>query len=89
MDDLTQLRRDLGLLNEQEVAGVLDKSVSTLQKMRSARVGPPWMKDGNTILYRRESLLAWVADQERRTSGPDPRVAGGYTGVAAATSDVR
>lgn len=89
MDDLTQLRRELGLLNEVEVAGVLDKSVSTLQKMRSRREGPPWVKDGNTILYRRESLLAWVADQERRTSGPDPRVVGGYSGVVAATSDAR
>ena len=76
MDDLTQLRRELGFLTEAEVASVLDKSVSTLQKMRSARVGPPWMKDGNTILYLRESLLAWAAAQERRTSGPDPRVLG-------------
>lgn len=87
--DATQLRRDLGLLTEEEVAVVLGKEVSTLQNMRSARTGPPWLKAGRSVLYRRASFEAWLADQEARTSGPDPRVAGGYTGAASPTSDAR
>lgn len=74
--DPTQLRRDLGVLTEEEVAAILGKEVSTLQKMRGDRDGPPWLKAGRSVLYRRVSLERWLADQEARTSGPDPRVAG-------------
>ena len=72
--DAATLRRDLGVLTEEEVALILGKEVSTLQKMRGERGGPPWLKAGRSVLYRRVSLEAWLAAQEERTSGPDPRL---------------
>lgn len=74
MTELAGLRRELGLLSEDEVAALRGKTVSTLQKERCARSGPPWVKDGNTILYFREDVLAYLRAQRERTSGPDPRV---------------
>lgn len=75
MPDLSDLRRELGLLSEDEVAALRGKTVSTLQKERSADCGPPWIKDGHTILYFRDDLLAWL---KARTCVPDPRVEGEY-----------
>lgn len=69
-----QLRRELGLLTEEEVAGIRGKEVSALQKERSRREGPPWIKDGRTILYLKSDLLDWLQAQKARTGGPDPRL---------------
>lgn len=74
MIDAAALRREVGVLTEEEVALILGKEVSTLQRMRSERDGPPWLKAGRSVLYRRSSLEAWLAAQEERTSGPDPRL---------------
>ena len=82
VSDHTQLRHAVGVLTEAEVAAILGKEVSTLQKMRSARIGPPWLKSGQSVLYRRQSLEAWLEAQERRTAGPDPRLEDGYSGEA-------
>lgn len=75
--DATSLRRDMGLLTEEEVAAVAGVEVSAVQRWRSERRGPPWLKWGRTPLYRRQSLEAWLAEQERRTSGPDSRLSDG------------
>ena len=73
-DTAAALRLRLGVLTEEEVALLLGKEVSTLQKMRSDREGPPWLKAGRSVLYRQSSLEAWLVAQEARTSGPDPRL---------------
>jgi len=87
--DHTRLRHAVGVLTEAEVAGILGKEVSTLQKMRSARIGPPWLKSGQSVLYRLQSLTEWLAEQERRTAGPDPRLEDGYSGAASPKSGGR
>lgn len=72
MDAGATLRRELGLLSPAELALVLGKSESTLEKLRCARTGPRWVKDGNTILYFRDDVLAWLRGN---VIEPDPRAA--------------
>lgn len=68
------LRHELGILTEEEVAAIRGKDVSTLQKERSRREGPPWVKDGRSIFYFKSDLLGWLKEQQARTSSPDPRL---------------
>lgn len=89
MPELSDLRRELGLLSEEDVAAIRDKSVSTLQKERCERSGPPWIKDGRTVLYFRDDLLAWLRAQREHTSGPDLRVEGAYSDAESSSLYVR
>lgn len=68
MDRAAELRRELGVLSEAEVAALLGKTERTLREMRLARTGPPWFKAGATVLYRRAALRRWFRDQECHTS---------------------
>lgn len=54
------------LLNEKEAARFLSMSYRTLQSWRSAGEGPPYLKLGRSIRYRRGDLIAWV-DASRHT----------------------
>lgn len=74
MDLGASLRKELGLLTEEEVAAIGDLDPKTLARWRTARTGPPAVTVGRTILYRRESLEAWLKAQERSYSAePHPR----------------
>jgi hypothetical protein len=57
------------LLDEHEVAAIIRMSVAYLRADRSrghvggATPGPPFLRIGRTIRYRRDDLDAWLADK--------------------------
>jgi len=55
------------LLTEKEAAALRRKSIYALRKERARRAGPPFIKDGNSIRYRKSELLAWLEARERET----------------------
>ena len=62
------------LLSERELAEELDKSERTVKRWRAQRVGPPFLKLGNRIYYRRESARQWLIHQEQH----QPRAGGAH-----------
>ena len=54
------------LLTEREAA-IRRKSVYALRKERARHAGPPYVKDGAAIRYRRSELLAWLGERTRET----------------------
>lgn len=71
--DVRQLRWELGIISEEDLAAVLGTTVSTLRKRRSARQGPPWVKAGQSVFYRRASVMAWLEQLEEHGSAEAPR----------------
>ncbi len=63
----TAITRDpkflVALLNEQQAAAELGLSHRTLQAWRLARRGPPVVRAGRRILYRRGDLIAYAEAQ--------------------------
>jgi predicted DNA-binding transcriptional regulator AlpA len=53
------------LLDEQEVADYIGKSVSFVQKLRSTGGGPRYLKIGASVRYRQEDVDAWLSGLER------------------------
>lgn len=51
---------DDALLNEEEAAASLRISVRTLQAWRLKAAGPPFVRVGRTIRYRRGDIKAWI-----------------------------
>ena len=47
-----------------EVAENLGKSPRTLQMWRTRGVGPPYVKIGHSLYYKKSALLAWLRAQE-------------------------
>jgi hypothetical protein len=62
-------------LTEREAAALRRKSVYALRKERARRAGPPFIKDGNAVRYRKSELLAWLEanSRETRSSEREPR----------------
>ena len=54
-------------LTEREAAALRRKSVYALRKERARRAGPPFIKDGNAVHYRKSELLAWLESNARET----------------------
>ena len=50
---------------EQELADELGRTVRTLQRWRSERTGPPFIRLGRQILYRREAVREWLKSLEQ------------------------
>lgn len=50
---------------EVEAAELLGYKVSTLRNWSAMRKGPPRVRVGRRIFYRREALLAWLESHER------------------------
>jgi predicted DNA-binding transcriptional regulator AlpA len=48
------------LLPEIQAAILLNLSSRTLQAWRSKSVGPPFVRAGRAIRYRRSDILAWI-----------------------------
>lgn len=51
-------------LGRAELALGLGKSTRTLDRWHTLRIGPPRVVIGRTILYRRQSVLEWLASRE-------------------------
>lgn len=53
------------LLNPQEVAEWLQKPPRTLSQWRYLKIGPPYLKVGQSVRYRRADVTAWLDAQSR------------------------
>jgi hypothetical protein len=65
------------LLTEVQAADLLTLSVRTLQAWRARGFGPPYVRAGRAVRYRRRDLLNWTeahvvvhSDERRITPGP-------------------
>jgi hypothetical protein len=47
-----------------ETSKLITKTERTLEWWRETRQGPPYVRLGKTILYRKSELLRWLVDQE-------------------------
>ena len=66
-DPGARLRRELGLLTEDEIARLAAVKVKTVRNWRTTRAGPPFTRLGEVVVYRREAFLAWLQKQETDT----------------------
>lgn len=48
-------------LRPDEAASYLRTSDRTLSRWRQMRIGPPWVRAGRAVLYRRKDLDEWLA----------------------------
>ena len=55
-------------LTKEELAAELRRNPRTLDRWDVPGMGPPRTLVGRQILYRRSSLLKWLAAQERRST---------------------
>jgi len=53
---------DERLLTEVQAADLLRLSSRTLQAWRSQGVGPPFVRAGRAIRYRRSALVSWTTE---------------------------
>jgi hypothetical protein len=58
---------------EAQVAGELGLKISTMRNWAAKRLGPPRIRVGRKIFYRREALVAWMQSQEKVVAAPAPR----------------
>jgi hypothetical protein len=63
------------LLTRTEVAVLLDVTPRTLRRWERSRKGPPSLKIGRAVFYRREAFEAWLQGLE--AAGPVATVARG------------
>jgi predicted DNA-binding transcriptional regulator AlpA len=56
------------LLTDHQAAELLQCSRAALVRFRYERRGPPWLKVGKLVRYRRTDLLSWL---EERLVAPD------------------
>jgi excisionase family DNA binding protein len=50
---------DEGLMTEQDVAGALEVSLSTLRRWQREGTGPPCLQIGRQVRYRRAAVERW------------------------------
>lgn len=55
-----------GYLRREDLARELKKSVRTLDRWETRRMGPPRVVVGRTILYSIETVRAWLQSREQR-----------------------
>lgn len=56
-----------GWLTRAEVAEQFGIKVDTLRRWDSKRIGPPFVKLGARVLYRREAVRDWLREQEAKS----------------------
>ncbi|MES1953530.1 helix-turn-helix transcriptional regulator [Salinisphaera hydrothermalis] len=52
-------------LTESELAEELGRGIRTIRLWRSRRTGPPFIRLGRQILYRRQAVQDWLASLEQ------------------------
>lgn len=52
-------------LTEKEVEKLFSLSAATLKTQRSRGGGPPWVKQGNRVLYHRANVINYLASHGR------------------------
>lgn len=62
---MTAIELEYDFINEAEAAAILRVSPRTQRLNRAAGVGPDYIKFGRTVLYRRTTVLNWLASLER------------------------
>lgn len=62
-----------GWITRKDLADVLSITVDTLGRWEARRVGPPCVRAGRMVLYRRRAVQDWLAAQER----PRAKLVGG------------
>lgn len=55
-------------MTRDEMAGELGLSVDTLSRWETRRIGPPSVRVGRKVLYRRGAVQDWLKGQEDRTA---------------------
>lgn len=65
-----------GWLDRAALAKELALSIDTLQRWETRRVGPPCVRVGRKVLYRKAAVRDWLRDQEARKTGQHRAVAG-------------
>ena len=65
----------VGWLDRAELARELTISVDTLQRWETRRVGPPCVRVGRKVLYRKDAVREWLCEQEARKTGAHRAVA--------------
>ena len=63
-----------GLLTEAQAAGFLAVSMRTLQAWRVRGNGPPFVKVGRGVRYRRCDLTAWTRDHTATSTSNVPQL---------------
>jgi predicted DNA-binding transcriptional regulator AlpA len=56
-----EVKSNLGLLSEYDLASLLGVKRETLQVWRSNRIGPDYVKLGKNVFYRSIDIDKWVA----------------------------
>ncbi len=81
MTDLAEDDGTGGVLDEwmtrRALARELGVSVDTLARWETCRIGPPSIRVGRKVLYRRETVREWLREQEERKRGAFQRTGGG------------
>jgi len=62
----SQFRGAIGLLNEDDTAGILEVETSTLATWRSQGKGPDYVKLGKGVFYTVSAVTAWVNGEMAR-----------------------
>ena len=60
-------------MSTQEAADMLGMSASWLHRQRNLGDGPPYVRQGRKVFYRRGSLLNYLERQERDSSPQEHR----------------
>jgi predicted DNA-binding transcriptional regulator AlpA len=62
------------LLTEIQAADLLRMSSRTLQAWRGQGVGPPFIRAGRAIRYRRSDVMSWATDNTVKPKPPSAHV---------------
>lgn len=52
-----------------ELAGIIGVSADTLKRWETRRIGPPCIRLGRKVFYRRGAVRDWLMAQEARKAG--------------------
>jgi len=69
-DVVKKVRELVGLVNEEEMAAILQVSYATLATWRTRRRGPPSIKLGKKVFYALTDFEGWVQDEVARQRPP-------------------